>query len=156
LKFKRGMVAGVFAAALGVGPVFAADYEGAAAYVGSVWTVTWAGNGSRCTSELTSQVAGTAVELTVDGGKYSTGTAVLDVGPPTLIKFFAGQPNGTLTSATIDGSDHLTCDGDRLLLPGSVAPPAPVPTLSEWAMILFGMVLAGGAALYIQRRRLAA
>lgn len=32
---------------------------------------------------------------------------------------------------------------------------SPVPTLSEWAMILFGTVLAGGAALYLQRRRLA-
>lgn len=31
---------------------------------------------------------------------------------------------------------------------------APVPTLSEWAMILFGVVLAGAAALIIQRRRL--
>lgn len=30
---------------------------------------------------------------------------------------------------------------------------AAVPTLSEWAMILFGTVLAGGAALYLQRRR---
>ena len=35
------------------------------------------------------------------------------------------------------------------------AAPAPVPTMSEWAMILFGLILAGGAALYIQRRRLA-
>lgn len=34
--------------------------------------------------------------------------------------------------------------------------PAPVPTMSEWAMILFGTILAGGAALYIQRRRLTA
>jgi len=33
---------------------------------------------------------------------------------------------------------------------------APVPTLSEWAMILFGLMLAGGAALYIQRRQLIA
>lgn len=31
--------------------------------------------------------------------------------------------------------------------------PAPVPTLSEWAMILLGVLLAGGAALTIQRRR---
>lgn len=31
--------------------------------------------------------------------------------------------------------------------------PVPVPTLSEWAMILFGTLLAGGAALYLQRRR---
>lgn len=29
----------------------------------------------------------------------------------------------------------------------------PVPTLSEWATILFGTILAGGATLYIQRRR---
>ncbi|WP_428151500.1 IPTL-CTERM sorting domain-containing protein [Brevundimonas sp.] len=36
-----------------------------------------------------------------------------------------------------------------------VAPAAPVPTLSEWAMILFGTLLAGGAALYIQRRQMA-
>ncbi|WP_298159490.1 IPTL-CTERM sorting domain-containing protein [Brevundimonas sp.] len=37
-----------------------------------------------------------------------------------------------------------------------VLAPAPVPTLSEWAMILFGLLLAGGAALYIQRRQLTA
>ncbi|MBB5746873.1 IPTL-CTERM sorting domain-containing protein [Brevundimonas variabilis] len=36
------------------------------------------------------------------------------------------------------------------------APPASVPTLSEWAMILMGLTLAGGAALYIQRRHMAA
>ncbi|WP_167309523.1 IPTL-CTERM sorting domain-containing protein [Brevundimonas naejangsanensis] len=36
------------------------------------------------------------------------------------------------------------------------APPAPVPTLSEWAMILLGVMLAGGAALTLQRRRQAA
>lgn len=33
--------------------------------------------------------------------------------------------------------------------------PAPVPTLSEWAMILLGAVLAGGAALQLHRRRAA-
>ena len=33
---------------------------------------------------------------------------------------------------------------------------AAVPTMSEWAMILFGTVLAGGAALYLQRRRMQA
>ncbi|MGQ2990600.1 MAG: IPTL-CTERM sorting domain-containing protein [Brevundimonas sp.] len=31
--------------------------------------------------------------------------------------------------------------------------PAPVPTMTEWALILFGTIMAGGAALYIQRRR---
>lgn len=33
------------------------------------------------------------------------------------------------------------------------SPPAPVPTLSEWAMILLGVLLAGGAALSLHRRR---
>lgn len=37
-----------------------------------------------------------------------------------------------------------------------VPPPAPVPTLSEWTMILLGLMLAGGAAIYIQRRQMAA
>lgn len=31
--------------------------------------------------------------------------------------------------------------------------PAAVPTVSEWGLILFGTVLVGGAALYLQRRR---
>lgn len=34
-----------------------------------------------------------------------------------------------------------------------VAVAAPVPTMSEWAMILFGMILAGGAALSVRRRQ---
>ena len=36
---------------------------------------------------------------------------------------------------------------------GTASAPAPVPTMTEWGMILFGTILAGGAALYIQRRR---
>lgn len=39
---------------------------------------------------------------------------------------------------------------------GSFVLTAAVPTLSEWAMILFGVLLAGGAALMVQRRRMAA
>lgn len=35
-------------------------------------------------------------------------------------------------------------------------PPAPIPTMTEWTMILLGTLLAGGAALVIQRRRMAA
>ena len=37
--------------------------------------------------------------------------------------------------------------------PAPPAPPAPVPTMSEWAMIILGTLLAGGAALYIHRRQ---
>jgi hypothetical protein len=40
-------------------------------------------------------------------------------------------------------------DWKLALLSGS----APVPTMTEWAMILFAMMLAGGAALHLQRRR---
>lgn len=34
--------------------------------------------------------------------------------------------------------------------------PAPVPTMTEWAMILLGLMLAGSAAVLIQRRQMAA
>jgi|GEM_PF-4226534 len=40
--------------------------------------------------------------------------------------------------------------------PTLIAAAAAVPTMTEWAMILFGTMLAGGAALYLQRRRLIA
>ena len=38
----------------------------------------------------------------------------------------------------------------------AAAAPASIPTLSEWAMILLGVALAGGAALTLHRRRQAA
>ncbi|MNU70483.1 hypothetical protein D3C71_598920 [compost metagenome] len=38
----------------------------------------------------------------------------------------------------------------------SIAAPAPIPTMTEWAMILLGVLLAGSATLMIQKRRLAA
>ena len=44
---------------------------------------------------------------------------------------------------------------DKVSVLAAPAGPRPVPTLSEWAMILFGTLLAGGAAVVIQRRRLA-
>lgn len=47
--------------------------------------------------------------------------------------------------------------GNRLEIRLNAVPEAAaVPTLSEWAMILLGLMLAGGATLYIQRRRLTA
>ena len=39
---------------------------------------------------------------------------------------------------------------------GIITTVPPVPSLSVWGMILFGMALAGGAALYIQRHRMTA
>lgn len=69
--------------------------------------------------------------------------------------FPPGPPDGPLTRATVNGADYLTCGAHRLLLPGYVAPPAPVPTMTEWAMILLGAALAGAVALTVQRRRTA-
>lgn len=48
------------------------------------------------------------------------------------------------------------CFGVRVPLRLEGAPPAPVPTMSEWALILFGVMLAGGVALHLHRRRVAA
>lgn len=45
---------------------------------------------------------------------------------------------------------------DVTAAPPPPPPPAAVPTLSEWAMILLGLLLAGGAALHLNRRRSAA
>lgn len=42
------------------------------------------------------------------------------------------------------------CAGRQI---GAVVPPAPVPTMSEWALILMGLLLAGAAALLIGRRQ---
>ena len=66
--------------------------------------------------------------------------------------FLDGQcANAGCTSQTSDRSGQANITNTQ-----PPSPAAPVPTLSEWAMILFGTVLAGGAALYIQRRRLLA
>ena len=65
--------------------------------------------------------------------------------------------SGTLcTSSDIDSTTARLTMYNSIGLSGPFDPIVPVPTLSEWAMILFGTILAGGAALYVQRRRLTA
>lgn len=59
-----------------------------------------------------------------------------------------------ITNYAVPGSGGFGAEKFSLRLVGPSAP-APVPTLSEWAMILLGLMLAGGAALTIQRRRAA-
>gem|GEM_PF-6962302 len=58
----------------------------------------------------------------------------------------AVQPDGAALYVTWDSGDI-----ERVSLPPLPAPAA-VPTLSEWAMILLGLAMAGGAALILQRR----
>lgn len=81
-----------------------------------------------------------------------------------LLPTTAGPIAGSVTyTATATGSytfsaTRLGGDGQfaSITYTCAAAPgPLPVPTLSEWSMILLGLLLAGGAALYIQRRPMA-
>lgn len=70
-------------------------------------------------------------------------------------------PSGTYTLVYFDYNTGVSppqtisfnIDGPAAVVAGPAVGPATVPTMSEWAMILFGTMLAGGAALFIQRRR---
>jgi len=153
MKTRYAAVAAGMAALLAVGPAAAADYMGTASFEdwAGVWRIAWPLNVSPCITELNDQVTRPHT-FTVDGATRSTSAYSITHGPPAQVYFNPGPPDGLLTRATVNGADHLTCGADRLLLPGYVAPPTPVPTLSEWAMILLGVMLAGGA-LTLRRRR---
>lgn len=62
--------------------------------------------------------------------------------------------NAACTTLNNAPSTTSTSSSALSLSPVAVAPAA-IPTMSEWAMIFFGVLLAGGAALYIQRRQMA-
>ncbi|MBX3477442.1 MAG: IPTL-CTERM sorting domain-containing protein [Brevundimonas sp.] len=65
-----------------------------------------------------------------------------------------GSSNGGPDS-DIDNSSRFTGGGAPTtpVLVSYAPPVAVVPTMTEWAMILFGLLLAGGAAMHLQRRR---
>lgn len=60
------------------------------------------------------------------------------------------------TTASMEAAGYLngmtTQERSEVVNFDLTTPPEPVPTLSEWAMILLGLMLAGGAALHLQRR----
>lgn len=96
----------------------------------------------------------------IDGVDYAAeGFDYNIAGPPRRVVVHYRAPNfdplpeGTVSRMTVNGQPYVDHIGYRLLLPNL---PEPVPTLSEWAMILFGLILAGGAAVMIQRRRMTA
>ena len=96
----------------------------------------------------------------IDGVDYAAEAFDYNIaGPPRRVVVhyrapnFDPLPHGTVSRMTVNGQTYVDHAGYRLLLPNL---PAPVPTMTEWAMILLGLTLAGGAVLYIQRRRLAA
>lgn len=104
--------------------------------------------------------AGTALFIQTPAGAGQNGIVF-----STANKTNAG---GTLTITTGAGAGGLytctgVCAGGNYTLGSHITAgtmvgvaPTPVPTLSEWAMILFGLILAGGAAFYIQQRQVAA
>lgn len=64
----------------------------------------------------------------------------------------AGSPPYACTLMLADADESEA--GATGVITVSAAPAmAPVPTLSQWAMILFGLILAGGAVVMIRRRR---
>jgi hypothetical protein len=144
-------------------PMFAqADtFQGVASYSHSLqWDVRWTGNLNGCDPILLDAASGSgavALVVTVDGAPYpgrttSTWTSPGDAGLSITGAGAAIIPFGSLNRVTYGGAGFLTCGPHTLLLP---SPPAPVPTLSEWAMILLAATLTGGALWVIHRRKTA-
>lgn len=157
MKSMGRMAAVAIGALLLAEPAAAADYQGLALRNNGSHVIKWNYDISSCRAEFDSQTD--LIYPVIDGQPYSSTTLYTDVNPSyTDLYIDDSLPYTTLNSATVrGGADHITCGTDRLLLPGAAVapPPAPVPTLSEWAMILLGVMLAGGAALTLHRRRTA-
>ncbi len=107
---------------------------------------------------ITCQTSTPAITSLSSTSGPSAGGVLFGATPATIV----GLPSNTEVIVTIPpgmGMQNVTVtdsDGTSGALAYSYAAPAPIPTLSEWAMILFGSLLVGSAALHIERRRLAA
>lgn len=73
----------------------------------------------------------------------------------TEVVAFAVDTNNPYVGGDAIGDYNDPYGFDMAFTVTEVAAPVTVPTLTEWAMILFGVMLAGGAAVMVQRRRLA-
>ncbi len=82
----------------------------------------------------------------------AAGIAAVNAARGSTIAF--GFTAGPITAADdgVFGNSGGTTTRQMVLTP-TATPVAQIPTMTEWAMILFGTILAGGAALYIQRSR---
>ena len=99
---------------------------------------------------LTSTGGTAPYTYTVPGGGLPDGITLTSGGVMAGTPTASGPYSFTVRSTATGGAL-----GNRTYS-GTAVAPAPIPTLSEWAMILFGMILAGGAALFVQRRQTAA
>lgn len=62
-----------------------------------------------------------------------------------------GANNYAIPRLGVSGGAQVPIRLNTIFVPA----PAPVPTMTEWAMILLGLMLAGGAAVLVQRRQMA-
>ncbi len=94
--------------------------------------------------------------LTPSGGlPVSSGQVYLiraNLGPNLLV----AQTGDYYSGGSLNANGTADMTADTYFTAAFTATPAPVPTLSEWTMILLGLSLAGGAAVIILRRPLAA
>lgn len=106
----------------------------------------WAGKIGRPDMTIRGTNFLTAREVTVGGV-----SAPFEIISDTEISYTApAQPVGSadVIVVGVSGPSANTPDDDLVYLEG-------IPTLSEWAMILFGLTLAGAAVVMVQRRRTA-
>lgn len=147
----------VLSAVLGLSaaPAIAADYTATAHRTSTGWNLRWTGDSMLCNS---SELIQKEFSFLIDGVELTTRAVGVARGPNLFRLDFLNVPDGNLTSATYDGKDYITCGEHKFYMTSLMPPPpppAPIPTLSEWAMIALGAALAGGAALTIHRRRMA-
>lgn len=114
----------------------------------------------------TSSVFATTTAVTNYAVQTYVLTTPLAVGPNERLYIIVDAPANTALWAVNSGNTYA--DGnlydvgtdrplyDAYFTATFTTTPAAVPTLTEWAMILLGLGLAGGAVLMIQRRRLIA
>lgn len=147
------MIAGLLSCA---GAATAGTYQGVASHDGTRWEITWSNVSPTCSATPLS-IAASSVVATIDGIDETLFTylAFNNISANMNSVMFGPSPAGVMSKITFKGQDSFQCDGHTFLLPGSAPAPAPIPTLSEWAMILLGVMLAGGAALTVHRRRTA-
>ncbi len=153
---KKPLIAGLalLAAAIPVA-ASAATVQGVASYNGSEWVISWDGVAPACAMDFFA-VSYASLAIRVDDVDYAVtqnGMAIDAANDRNSVTLPASVPNGAFQSFTINGLTALPCDGHVLLMPVA---PTPVPTLSEWAMVLLGLIMAGGASLMIARRKASA
>lgn len=116
----------------------------------------WSGNGTIVFERVLAVAPYTVTNIPITGS--SSGEVYGAVWDPTRGQFLVHNINSSMDFWTVSGVRSIAQpptiqDVRGLALVPSAA--AAVPTLSEWAMIVFVVLLAGGAAMAAQRRRLA-